>query len=506
MSRVSGKASRFPQVTLLRSFAMNGPIEATPDVPPRNAPDQASAEPPSAEEREAGLHSRLSSRQVAMIGLGCTIGTGLFLGSAIGVRLAGPAVVVSFAAGALIAVTVMWALAEMAVERPAPGSFGLYAELYVHPWAGFAVRYTYWLCLVMIVGSEVAAGAIYCEFWLPRAPAWLWIAGFSAVLVLINVLRIEDFGSIEYWFAMIKVVTILVFLVFGALLLFGVGFPRIGARNFTAHGGFAPHGWSGIGLGVVMAVFSYLGLEIVGVTAGEAADPKVAIPRALLRTLAWLALFYLGGLAIVVGIVPWTEIGLGQSPFVRVFERVGIPAAGHIMNFVVLTAALSSALCNLYFTARMLFSLARGGFAPAMLGKLSRRGMPVGAVLVSSVGLIAALILSEKFKETAFVFLIGVAFFGGPFIWLMTLVTHIAFRTRAARENRAIAKVAPLGIWSSIAGILALLAVLASTWWIPDFHVTLLAGPPWLLFLTVCYFSFRKLRPHPTAAGAARHG
>src|SRR6516162_851189 len=139
---------------------MNRPIEATPDVPPRNAPDQASAEPPSAEEREAGLHSRLSSRQVAMIGLGCTIGTGLFLGSAIGVRLAGPAVVVSFAAGALIAVTVMWALAEMAVERPAPGSFGLYAELYVHPWAGFAVRYTYWLCLVMIVGSEVAAGAI----------------------------------------------------------------------------------------------------------------------------------------------------------------------------------------------------------------------------------------------------------------------------------------------------------------------------------------------------------
>src|SRR6266404_4059929 len=398
--------------------------------------------------REAGLHKRLSSRQVAMIGLGCTIGTGLFLGSAISVNLAGPAVILSFAAGAIIALTVMWALAEMAVEHPAAGSFGLYAEMYLHPWAGFAVRYTYWLCLVM---------------------------------------------------------TIVAFLILGAMLLFGVGFPRIGLTNFTAHGGFSPHGWRGVGLGVVMAIFSYLGLEIVGVTAGEAADPKKAVPRALRRTLGFLALFYLGGLALVVGIVPWTELGLGQSPFVRVFERVGIPAASHVMNFVVLSAALSSALCNLYFSARMLFSLARGGFAPALLGKLSKNGMPVAAVLASSVGMALALVLAQIFERTAFVFLIGVAFFGGPFIWLMTLATHIAFRLRTVKENRAIARIAPLGIWSSIFGILALLAVLVSTWWIPDFHVALLSGPPWLVFLTVCYFIWRKFQP-PKSAGAAPHG
>jgi AAT family amino acid transporter len=456
--------------------------------------------------REAGLHKRLSPRQVAMIGLGCTIGTGLFLGSAISVNLAGPAVIVSFAAGAVVALTVMWALAEMAVEHPAAGSFGLYAEMYLHPWAGFAVRYTYWLCLVMIVGSEVAAAAIYCNFWLPSVPAWFWIASFSTVLVLINTLSIEDFGAIEYCFAMIKVVTIVAFLFLGAMLLLGIGFPRIGLANFTAHGGFSPHGWRGIGLGVVMAIFSFLGLEIVGVTAGEAADPKTAVPRALRRTLGYLALFYLGGLALVVGIVPWTEIGLGQSPFVRVFQRVGIPAASHVMNFVVLSAALSSALCNLYFTARLLFSLARGGFAPALLGKLSKKGMPVAAVLASSIGMAVALVLSQIFKETAFVFLIGVAFFGGPFIWLMTLATHIAFRLKVARENRSIARVAPLGICSSVAGIVALLAVLASTWWIPDFHVALLSGPPWLLFLTVCYFVWRRLRPSKPLAGVAPHG
>jgi amino acid transporter, AAT family len=176
------------------------------------------------------------------------------------------------------------------------------------------------------------------------------------------------------------------------------------------------------------------------------------------------------------------------------------------MNFVVLSAALSSALCNLYFTARMLFSLARGGFAPPFLGKLSRKGMPVAAVLVSSVGMAVALVLSQILKETAFVFLIGVAFFGGPFIWLMTLATHIAFRVRVAKENRVIARIAPLGIWSSIFGIAALLAVLAATWWIPDFHVALLSGPPWLVFLTVCYFIWRTLRSRKTSAGVGPHG
>jgi AAT family amino acid transporter len=467
-------------------------MNADPQLTPPAEAAGSSSEKQHAAKREAGLHKRLSSRQVAMIGLGCTIGTGLFLGSAISVKLAGPAVILSFAAGAVIALTVMWALAEMAVEQPAAGSFGLYAEMYLHPWAGFAVRYTYWLCLVMIVGSEVVAAAIYCKFWFPHTPAPIWIAGFSITLVLINTLSVEDFGAIEYWFAMIKVVTIVAFLVLGAMLLFGLGFPRIGLGNFTANDGFSPHGWRGVGLGVVMAIFSYLGLEIVGVTAGEAADPKTAVPRALRRTLGYLALFYLGGLALVVGIVPWTEIGLGQSPFVRVFERVGIPAASHVMNFVVLSAALSSALCNLYFTARMLFSLSRSGFAPALLGKLSKRGMPVAAVLASSIGMAVALVLAQLFQDTAFVFLIGVAFFGGPFIWLMTLLTHIGFRRRMEQENRAIAKIAPLGIWSSVLGIVALLAVLASTWWIPDFHVALLSGPPWLVFLTLCYFIWRK--------------
>ncbi len=215
---------------------------------------------------------------------------------------------------------------------------------------------------------------------------------------------------------------------------------------------------------MTIAIFSYLGLEVVGTTAGEAKDPLVAVPRALKQTLFTLALFYVGGLAIVVAIVPWNQIGLGESPFVRVFETAGLPAATHIMNFVVLSAALSSATCNLYFCSRLLFSLSRGTYAPAVFGKLSKRGMPVAAVLASSVGMAAALLLAHFFQNTAFVFMIGVAFFGGPFVWMMTLVTHVAFRQKMARAGKTIVKFAPFGIWTSVLGAVALLGVLISTW------------------------------------------
>jgi amino acid transporter, AAT family len=445
-------------------------------------------------QRESGLRRRLSPRQVAMIGLGCTMGTGLFLGSAISVKLAGPAVFLSFLAGAFITLTVMWALAEMSVEHPAAGAFGLHAEMYLHPWAGFAVRYTYWICMVIIIGSEVVAAAIYCQYWFPHVPASVWIAGFSLAMIYINTVSIESFGTFEFWFAMIKVVTVVVFLALGGALLFGIGFPRIGAANFTAHGGFLPNGWTGMALGVTMAIFSYMGLEIVGTTAGEAADPKIAVPRALRETVLILVLFYVGGLAVVVGIVPWTQIGLGESPFVRVFEIVGIPAAGHVMNFVVLTAALSSATCNLYFASRMLFSLSRGGYAPVALGRLSKRDMPVAAVLASSVGMVAALALSHFSQNSAFLFMIGVAFFAAPFIWIMILATHLAFRRATERAGKRILRFAPPGPWSSLVGITALLAVLLSTWWVPSFHITLLAGGPWLVFITLCYLAWGRVR------------
>lgn len=451
--------------------------------------------------REAGLQRHLTPAQLAMIGLGSTIGTGLFLGSAISVKLAGPAVILSFAGGALIALPMMWALAEMTAAHPAAGSFGLYAEMYLHPWAGYAVRLTYWLCIMVVVGSEVVAASIYCRFWFPGVPSWVWIAAFSFVILYVNTMSIGSLGTFEFWLSMVKVVTIAVFLILGSALLFGWGLPKVGFANFTQHGGFMPNGWKGVLLGVIMGLFSFFGIEVVGSTAGEAADPKTAVPKALARTVSALVLFYLAGLAIVVGIVPWTQIGLGESPFVRVFQTVGIPAASHIMNFVVLTAALSSAVANLYFGARLAFSLARGGYLPALLGRLGGNGMPVIAVLASGCGMVAALVLSNSFKDSLFVFMVGLSTFGALFAWLMTLLTHLAFRRYHQQHSMPFLRLGPPGQWVPLAGLLAVLAVLLSTWWIPGFRITLLAGLPWLAVLTVCYFVWRAGEHRETSPG-----
>ncbi len=453
--------------------------------------------------REVGLRRQLTSRQLSMIRLGGAIGTGLFLGSAISVRVAGPGVILSYTAGAVVALLVAWALAEMAVAHPVAGSFGVWAEMYLHPWAGFAVRYSYWLCQVVAIGSEMVAAAIYCRLWFPGVPAWVWIAGFSAALVYVNASAVGSFGRFEYWFAMIKVVTIVVFLILGGALLFGVGFKPIGLANYTAHGGFLPHGWRGVGLGVAMAVFSYLGTESIAVTAGEASHPEIAVPHALRAMVGRLALFYVGGVAVLVGVMAWDQAGLAESPFVRVFQSVGIPAAAGVMNFVVLTAALSSSNTDLYLCSRTIFSLSRGGYAPKVLGRLNRHGSPVAAVLISSAGMAAAVFLSLRFKETAFVQMLGAAFLGGLFVWMMIFLTHLAFR-RQYRGTLALR--APFYPWASIAGFAALAAITVSTWWVPGMKITLIAGVPWLGFITVCYLVWARANSLPVAGSRSSAG
>jgi amino acid transporter, AAT family len=455
-------------------------------------------------DREAGLRRELSTRQLSMIALGGAIGTGLFLGSAVSVRLAGPAVILSYAVGAVIAWLLVWALAEMAVAHPVAGSFGVYAEMYLHPWAGFVVRYSYWLAQAVAIGSEMVAASIYCHYWFPGISAWVWIVGFSLGLIYVNACEVGNFGEFEYWFAMIKVVTIVVFLVLGAALLAGVGFEPLGFANYTRHGGFLPYGWTGVGLGVAMAIWSYLGTEAVAVTAGEAQEPEKTVPRALRRMVGRLTLFYVGGLAVLVGVMPWTEAGLAESPFVRVFANVGVPAAAGVMNFVVLTAALSSVNTNLYLCTRTLFSLSRGGYAPRLFGRLSGKGTPVAALIASSVGMVIALFMELRFKETAFIQMLGAAFLGGLLAWITIFVTHLVFRQK---YKGTLTVRAPLYPWGSLLGLAALLAITISTWWVPGMKITLAAGLPWLAFISLCYFVWAKvnksgsLSPEKTSAG-----
>jgi len=371
--------------------------------------------------REHGLARQLSERQLSMIAIGGAIGTGLFLGSALAVRTAGPGVILSYIFTSGIALLLMWCLSEMAVAHPTAGSFGVYADLYLSPWAGFVVRYTYWAAESIAAGGEAVAAAIYTQWWFPHTPTWAWVVFYSAALIVVNARSVGAFGTFEYWFSTIKVSAIVVFIVLGAGILFGIHQKRpIGLDNFRAHGGFLPNGWLGVWLALAFVIFSFIGTEVVAVTAGEAKDPERSVPRAMRTMLARLVIFYVGAITILVGVIPWTEVQPGQnitvSPFVRVFDLMHVPVAAGIINFVVLTAALSGMNCCLYLCTRMIFSLARGGYAPALLGRVSESGAPIPAVMASAGGLAIAIIMAISVPGSAYVYMFGIALFGGLFV------------------------------------------------------------------------------------------
>jgi AAT family amino acid transporter len=439
------------------------------------------------------LRQALTTAQLTMIAIGGAIGTGLFLGSGFAIHLAGPGVLLSYAIGAVIALLLMGSLAEMAAAQPATGSFGLYAEQYLSPFAGFLVRYSYWACVVLAVGTEVSAVAVYMRYWAPNIPGWIWILLFSAVLITVNALHVGAFGAVEYGFSLVKVIAICGFILLGAFLVFRA--PHIAAQNLTAHGGLLPHGFSGAWQAVVVAIFSYFSLEMVAVAAAEARDPRTAVVRAFRGTIARLILFYLGTLAITLALVPWNAAGTDTSPFVRVMQSTAIPYAAAILNLVVLIAALSAMNSQLYITSRMLFSLARARFAPAPLGRLTRAGVPVPALLISSLGIAVAFLLQAFAPARAFGIMMAISIFGAMFTWMMIFVTHLAFRRRYKGPLPFRLALYPA---TPILGALLMLALLITTAFVPGFELTLVFGIPFLALLAVVYFGFVRRHAQST--------
>jgi len=425
-----------------------------------------------------------------MLAVGGSIGTGLLLGSGAAIKIAGPAVILSYVIGAAIAFTVTMALGEMASVHPAAGSFGVYAELYLNQWAGFVARYGYWFAVVIAVAAELVAAATYMRTWFPRVGPVIWIAVFAALLLLVNLRPVGDYGTFEYWFAMVKVVTIAVFIVIGAALLFAKRVPE----QYDSAGGFFPHGTTSPLLATSFALFSFLGIEFVAIASGEARSQKdVALATRIMFAL--LAALYIGATAVLVGVMPWTQAGVAQSPFVTVFGIAGIPAASLLMNIVVLTAALSGANANIFAAGRMLFSLARSGYAPAALGKLSASGSPHFALSLSAIGILVAIVLEQYAPESAYLYIIGASLFGGMLAWWITLAAHISFRRRLPAEQLAQLPLrAPGGQWLSIFGFVALLAAIGSTWVVPQSRITITSGPFYLLLLTIGYFAARRRR------------
>jgi L-asparagine transporter-like permease len=439
-------------------------------------------------DQEQGLKHELTARQMAMVAVGGSIGTGLLLGSGAAIQVAGPAVVVSYVLSALIAWTVAMALGEMSSLHPAAGSFGVYAGMYLNEWAGFIARAGYWFAVVFAIGSELVAAGSYMRIWFPHVPVVAWMIVFGVFLAAANLFSVGHYGTFEYWFALIKVVTIFAFILTGAALLAG---GKVQAQ-YLASGGFAPNGWPAPFKAISFGLYSFLGMEMVAVSSGEARSSR-DVARATRIAFAMLAFVYIGAIAVLVGVMPWRNAGISESPFVTVFKVAGIPAAGFIMNFVVLTAALSGANATIYVGSRMLFSLARSGYAPAALGKLNLQGVPMRALMASMLGIVAAIVVQFFAPQQAYLYIINAALVGGMIAWLVSLAAHVRFRrTISAAQLSQLGLRSPLGAVGSILGFLAILVAVGSTWWVSQSSVAAKSAAVYLLVLSVAYWMLRK--------------
>lgn len=438
--------------------------------------------------REVGLHKKLSSRQMSMIAIGSAMGTGLFLGSKFAIGFAGPAVIISYAIGALITLLLIACLTEMTIQHPTTGSFATYAEYYVHPLAGFLVRYCYWICNVLAIGTEVLAIAEYMKFWFPDISAWVWIVLFPLLLIVINAYSVNTFGSIEYWFSSIKVFAITAFIILTTALLFSRHSLGDIQHHLFDFGGFAPHSVNGIWIGVIISIFSFLGVEMIAIAASEAKEPEKSVRYAFKATLVRLFLFYLLTLGLIVSLVPWSQLAeQTNSPFVSVMQSLKIPYAASILNFIVIIAALSAMNSMLYIATRMLFSLSRARQAPALFGQVNHHGIPFNALLLSSAGIAVAVVVHLTEPETAFPVMMALAIFGALFSWGMIFVSHLFFRYKLHRQNIAVKFRLPFFPLTTLLGLVAIIGVVCSTWYEPQFHATLLFGLPFLLLLMLMY-------------------
>ena len=449
---------------------------------------------------EEGLQRRLTSRQLTMIAIGSAIGVGLFLGSTVTIGLAGPGVIVTYVFGAAIALVMGYALAEMAVVHPLAGSFGVYAERYLSPWFGFVVRATYGFIQILAIGAEVTAVAIYFAFWFPAVPQWVWVASVSVGLMAINTAQVSRFGEFEYWFALVKVVAIVAFIAVGLGLILGLGPARaVGFSNlFNGPGGFLPHGWKGAWLALTLVITSYMGVEVIAVTAGEDEDPETSIPRAMKTMVLRLIIFYVLAIGVMLMMTPWNQIGGGArgitgSPFVRAFASAGIPYAAGVMNLVVISAALSSANSNLYLSTRMLFSLSRSGYAPGWLSTVSDAGVPLRAVAVASGGMAIAILLAIYAPGDAFLALYGTAVAGMLFIWIVILFTYLRFRASMSPEQVAQLPIKlPAHKFAATFGIVSLVAITLTTFFVDGLQYTVPSFLPFLAVISILYARMRK--------------
>ncbi|MEK5266609.1 MULTISPECIES: amino acid permease [Heyndrickxia] len=442
------------------------------------------------------LSRGLKNRHIQLIAIGGAIGTGLFLGSGKSIHFAGPSIMLVYFVIGLALFFMMRALGELLMYKPITGSFTHFAETFIGPWAGFITGWTYWFCWIVTGIAEITAVGMYVQFWVPELPQWIPALICVAVLFLINIATVKAFGEMEFWFAIIKVVTIIALIIIGILLVFA-GFQSHGAHasftNLWQHGGFFPNGSKGFLLAFEMAIFSFVGIELVGVTAGEAEDPSKTLPKAINQIPLRILLFYVGALFVIMSIYPWNRLNPDASPFVRVFADIGLPAAAGIINFVVLTSAASSCNSGIFSTSRMLYSLAEDGKAPKMFKKLNKRNVPAPALLGSTIMLLIGVVLNYFMKSTqVFTLVTSISSICFVWVWGVIMVAHLRFRKNMPEEAAKISfklPFAPVINWVVLLFFVFVLVVLGIA---KDTRVALFVTPVWFILLVIAYGLTRK--------------
>lgn len=439
------------------------------------------------------LRRGLTARHIRFMALGSAIGTGLFYGSAAAIQRAGPSVLLAYLIAGAAIYLMMRALGEMAVRDPVAGSFGHYASRYLGRYWGFLTGWTYAFSMLMVCLADVTAFGIYMGLWFPDTPRWIWVLGIVFVIAGLNLCSVRVFGELEFWLSLLKVVAIV------AMILAGLGVLVAGVRlggedeaagfaNLWAHGGFFPNGLGGMVASFTIVIFAFGGIEVIGLTAGEAGDPQRMIPKAINSVPLRILLFYVLTLLVLMAIWPWSRIGTQGSPFVQIFSGLGIDSAASLLNLVVISAAISAINSDIFCTGRMLYGMAGNGQAPAAFARLSAAGVPWMTVLVMTLALLLGVLLNYLLPHELFLLFASLVTFAVVWVWLMILLAQVAMRRSLdAEEVAALHFPVPFWPWGqylAIAFMLFIFAVMAS---FPDTRTALGIGAAWLVLLSLAY-------------------
>ncbi len=435
------------------------------------------------------LHRGLKNRHIQLIALGGAIGTGLFLGIAQTIQLAGPSILLGYAVAGLIAFFIMRQLGEMVVEEPVSGTFSHFAHRYWSEFAGFMSGWNYWVLYVLVGMAELTAVGIYIQYWWPDFPTWASAAVFFVLINLMNLSQVKVYGEMEFWFALIKVVAIVSMIAFGGWLLFsGNGGPDASVANLWQYGGFFPNGLTGLLMAMAVIMFSFGGLELVGITAAEADNPRYSIPRATNQVIYRILLFYIGALAVLLSLYPWQKVVQGGSPFVMIFHALDSNVVATVLNLVVLTAALSVYNSCVYCNSRMLFGLATQGDAPRRLLTVNARGVPLAALGGSAVATGLCVLINYVMPAKAFELLMALVVSSLVINWGIISITHLKFRRakQAAGETTFYKSWGyPLTNYICLAFLALILLVMYLT---PGINISVMLIPVWLVLLRLAFW------------------